>query len=110
MSDNPFRSPENSTVRERPVKVKAYGLIPMTRGFYLTLQVVLAVACVAGMFAIRPVVAAPGHTLGFINDNFLLIIIIILGLECVETVMMLAKFKKAEEAQAPRARDDAIQP
>jgi hypothetical protein len=94
---NPYESPRAATVdKARPVKVKAYGLIPLTRNGYLSLQIVLAVAFVALVIGLRPVFAAPGHPWGFINEYWLLIIVVVLALEALETVVMLGKFRKAE--------------
>ena len=97
---NPYQSPNTtSEARPEPVKVKAYGLIPLTRTAYLTLQVVMAVAALVILFATRPSFAAPGHALGFVDDHFMLIIAVMLGLESLETVVMLMKFKKAGKKQ-----------
>jgi len=100
-STNPYEPPIAATEKQRqPVKIKAYGLIPMTRSFYLMLQIVLAVAAVVVLIGIRPVVAVPGHSLGFINDYFVTIILVTLALEGIETAVMLSKFKKAEYERA----------
>jgi len=104
---NPYEPPTAAPEGQRqPVKVKAYGLIPMTRNFYLALQILLAVAAVVALVAIRPFLAVPGHALGFINDYFMTIIIVVLVLEGIETAVMLSRFRKAEHERALQIRDD----
>ncbi len=88
-----------------PVRVKAYGLFPMTRSTYLILQVVLAVLMLAVLYSTRSIIAHPGNPFGFVNDYFYPFIVIILGAECIETVVMLSKFKKAEQAREPHHPD-----
>jgi len=106
MNTNPYRSPPAAAEEQsQPVKVKAYGLIPFTRRAYLTLQILLAVAFVAMLFATRPIFAKPGNSLGFVNEYFVPIIMVILALEGIETVLMLTKFKKAERERTQQIPD-----
>lgn len=88
-----------------PLRVKAYGLFPMTRGTYLILQVVLAVLMLVLLFSTRSIIARPGNPLGFVNDYFYPLIVVVLGAECIETVVMLSKFKKAEQEREPHHPD-----
>jgi hypothetical protein len=97
MSSNPYEPPRTGSLRRPdPVKVKAYGLIPLTRTAYLSIQVVMAVAFVVVLLATRFLFAAPGHPLHFLYAHTLLVIVVLLALEGVETVVMLAKFRSAE--------------
>ncbi len=97
MISNPYEPPQTVKLRRPdPVKVKAYGLIPLTRTAYLSLQVVMAVAFVVVMLVARSFFAAPGHPLHFIHAHTWLVMAIVLALEGVETVVMLTKFRSAE--------------
>ena len=97
MSSNPYEPPQTGRLRRPdPVKVKAYGLIPLTRTAYLSIQVVMAVAFVVVLLAARFLFAAPSHPLNFIHAHTWLVIAVALALEGVETVVMLAKFRSAE--------------
>jgi len=100
MDSNPYQSPKPTDDTSRgPVKVKVYGLFPLTRNAYLALQVILAVVMIAIMVMLRPEIAKSGSTFQFIDEYFFLIIGGILALELIETVVMLSKYKKAEQEQ-----------
>ena len=97
MNTNPYRSPVAVTEDwQPPIRIKAYGLFPMTRRTYLTLQVVMVALLVPMLFAVRPLFARPRSPFHFLDDYFVAILVVTLALEGIETLVMLAKFKKAE--------------
>ena len=83
-----------------PVRVKAYGLVPITRNAYLGIQAVGAVVLVVLYLAADYLpVPEPFRT------YWRWFVLVIVALEVVETAVMLWKFHEAERAARAADRD-----
>ena len=92
-----------------PVRIKVYGLLPLTRRRYLTMQAVglvllLALFVVwlgfAGVPADHPLRRIP--VAAWLLDRLPLILVIVLLWEAVETAYVLRRFARAEAEQRTR--------
>jgi hypothetical protein len=93
-----------------PVRVKYYGLLPVTRRQYLTLQAALVVLCLILLtiwlalpmpdaFRQAPRTDVKARLIKVFWENFLWIVLIALSLEAIETLIMLQKFARKEAKQ-----------
>lgn len=109
MSSNPYESPPAVTEEYRtlpPIKVKLYGLIPVTKNGYLAIQTVLCVTACGGLYAVQPIVARPGSRFGFLKDHLIIILLVALAWGGIEVFVMLKKFKQAELARTQENSDE----
>jgi hypothetical protein len=99
-----------STSSSAPVRVKVYGLISLTRRTYLIVQAVgLVLGLVAlglGLFLPRPEAQRGGPPLPPSVEAFVAFLdllpwmaLLLLAAGCLETVVVLAKFRKKEDEQ-----------
>ena len=97
-SPNPYQSPLCRD--DAPVRIRLYGLFPMTRGAYLKLQALgfaLLGALLAAWFAARSTPFA--HSNAFFPYAPYVIVITAL-LDAVEVVVVLRKFRERERQAA----------
>ncbi len=95
-----------------PVRVKVYGLFPMTRSTYLTIQgagFVLVMAAVGVIYYWPQPILTPNptpmqRTILFLHDWFPAIALLILVLEALETFFVLRRFA-VKQAQEDRQAD-----
>jgi hypothetical protein len=102
----------------KPVRVKVYGLLSLTKRTYLVLQGIgllfVVVLMILTVVLPRPKVAPGAQPSPWITvvvwllDNFLWIGLLTLFLEAIETVVVLGRFARQEALQ--KATDAATQP
>jgi TRAP-type C4-dicarboxylate transport system permease small subunit len=108
----------------RPVRVKYLGLLPITRRTYLALQFIALLLCIAMMVVglsvmLRIGVYFPHLPAANVQDDFVYqallslfwLGVLILILECLETIVMLRKFARAAAEQKARlAAVETVEP
>jgi hypothetical protein len=93
MNDDDVHKLEYAGPREpKPVRVKAYGLVPLTKATYLSMQAIGAVVLV-GLYLFADALPAPAEY----QQYWRVFIMIIAVLEVIEPTVMLWKFRAAEQ-------------